>query len=334
MDKVLSADGLSYAQSIIDFLFTQAPCAALIFTAGLLLALWQLVRSGSYHPLIIFFFLFISIPLLAKPVLLNFLGKFGDVITTGAISVIDAAMPDQAKYLTAPFGLQRSSLSIREDLDQGFSDAVLQQRLNKFLYDQYLPALGVNKNNPISYPPNTQRQWQDLQRDLKNNFTGSFLTDKLRTDISYLTQSSRDIEEALIKSTVRRGLNGTARIRSSALPWQISFWGITAFPYIYGFANLLLYAFFPLAVLVLVLSRRAAVLLHYLKTLVWIKSWALGGALSFYASLFVARLQAQASPNDPSWAWEQPYYCLAAVILLCFTPLATFLIIQKTGGHV
>ena len=180
------------------------------------------------------------------------------------------------------------------------------------------------------YSPSAQKQWGQITNSLKTYLDQDVdFGSKGRTDIGLMTQTSDDvIQEELIKSIVRKELRNMAVIVTPSLPWQISSWILAAFPYVYGWCNVILYVTVPFLILAFIVTRHVGILMSYSKIFLWVKSWMLGGALCFYSSLLLARVQSQSSV-DPSWAWEHPYYGMAAAMMLVLMPVLTFLLINK-----
>ncbi|MBI4309631.1 MAG: hypothetical protein HY591_04800 [Candidatus Omnitrophica bacterium] len=381
VDTALAVLGLNYAQIITDFIFFKTPLASLAFACGIIACLVQIIRTGHYRALALFFLIFLSISFLLLPkrpegtiqsaleeysqssqssqdlkdqvldyhdlpVILSFLGQAMDVFMIGIIHALDTVTPAWAQYLNAPFGLHNYCLHIREAMEQGIGDPGLRQKLNTFLYDQYLPALGmVQHDDPAVdfgqmwpghekitpyYPSSARKQWEGMERQLRNYLdTNPALAEQARVSVIALTQTSAQVmEQSLLKSITGRELKEAGDIHKITLLRQAGSSMMAVFPWIYGWANLMLYALFPLVILAMCISRSWKTAVYYLKGLVWVKSWSLGGALSFYASLLMARMQAQAASGDPSWAWERPYFCIYAGIVLGLVPLMTFFLIK------
>ena len=381
VDSALSVLGLNYAQLTVDFLFYKTPVAIVVFTGAFLLGLWQMARSGQYRHLITFFLAALTIVLLLLPkrqegdiksavehysqsaqssqsiknqilnyhqipVILGFIAQMGDALMIGIIRSMDAVTPQWANYLTAPFGLHRGCLNIREAVQNGIEDIALRQKAEDFLYDHYLPSVSMLRIDLPSidinelwpgharivnyYSSDARRQWEAIERELRNNINQNpAISEKTKAGIGQMMHLPlQDIEGALLRSFIRFELQRMAHRYKPSIFWRMNSWVLTAFPYLCGWAQLILYAMFPFLLLAFAFSRRVDVLSHYLRIFCWVKSWDLGGAVCFYFSLFIARLQAQAS-TDPSWAWEHPYFCVAAGIILGFMPVGTFLIINK-----
>ncbi len=387
IDTAASVLGLNICQRLLEFIFLQTPLGAAAFTAGFLLSLWQSSQQAEFHSLIKFFIICVAVLLLILPsrpegeiksaveqygqttiksqeikdiqinehripVILSFLGQMMDAVFIGAVHAIDAVTPAWAQYGTGPFLLHQTSLRLKENIDQGIADISLKKRVDQFLYDHYLPALSMLKNDSPQfqeqqelwpgharilafYSPAARREWEDLQRAFQQTSRQQPILSERGRDVLQQMTGTRleDIDQAVFKSMTAREVHELKRPiqRFSSLFWQSINWILAVFPNIYGWANMMAYAFFPFLILFLGITRHAGLLTHYLKALIWIKSWLLGGALSFYSSLIIARLQAQSS-SDPFWAWEHPYYCVGAVIGLLLMPTATFFIINKGGN--
>ena len=279
------------------------------------------------------------------PAIQSFLNNAAEAAVVGIVHTFDSVVPAWARYLNSPFGLQKSCLYIREDLRHGISDFTLRRELNQFLHDYYLPALIFTKHNTsnldmtavwpgnerisVHYSSQARQQWSTLEKQLKVYFEkNKNLSEAARSKIANLTQTSLQIiDQYLIKSLVDQQLNTTAQVKNIDWPWHLTLWGLNFFPILYGGANLVLNFFFPFLVLILVLSRNIKFLFSYLRVFAWVKSWVFVGAVSSYISLSAARLHGPSS--NPAWSWEQPYFCMAAVLLLVFIPFFTFTFIKS-----
>ncbi len=356
----LSDLGLQYAELIADFIFRQTSLGALVLIAAILLAIWASVRSGLYQPLVVLFFLVLTITFICSPykedaqgkrspVMLSFLGQGVDAAVTGAIHALEAnAEGEWTHYFPQPFMVQDISLRFKEALERGTYDIALRRQLDNFLQDQYMPALGMLRQDPLVlewhdlwpghdrvtglYSQDGKKEWALLEKELiKGLDQDPYLKSASRNNIASLAHSDlQSVEQGLIRSMVQGQLNRAAHIKTPSLVWQISFWLPKSFLYICASANVLLYSVFPLVMLALVLTRNMKILMDYLKIFLWIKFCPLAGALSFQCSLFLAGLQAQTS-QDPSWAWERPYYCLAAAVMIVVMPILMFYLFNQGG---
>ena len=284
------------------------------------------------------------------PVILSFVSQFIDSIMIGIIHAIDVLTPAWANYLTAPFRIHQTSFNIREEMNKGIADIDLERQLNIFLHDYYLPALSNLKHSTpaidlnelwpgharisVYYSSSGQKEWAKLKLQLMNYLNQNpSLSEQERARVINLTQMpAQTIEEGLIKSMVIHEFNRTVKLAEPGLIWKLSAWTLRGFPYMYGGFNVMLYAAFPMLILALAVTRDSGIIIHYLKNLLWDKTWILSGALCFYGSMLIARLQAQ-STDSPAWVWEHPYYCVAAAVMLVIMPIATFLIINQLGGN-
>jgi hypothetical protein len=79
--------------------------------------------------------------------------------------------------------------------------------------------------------------------------------------------------------------------------------------------------------LFLIIFRNLNLFLRYCEALVWIKSWIITAALSYYVSLIAIHVQSQAN-SQLHWFWEYPYHALLSSILLYLLPVLTFIAID------
>ncbi len=385
IDTALSVLGLNAAQIIANYLVT-TPLSATALAAGFLFSIVKTARYGHTQPLVILFVvtlsaLFLVLPQRPEgniqsaqeryghsdhssqmikdrlieyhqiPVLLGFAEQISVAILAGAIHTFDVLMPSWAHFLTSPFGAARIALNMRKAIALGITDAPLHARLQKFLNDFYLPALGIIKNESSAAPlaelwPGHERvlsyysspgkaQWKQLGEEIARYFDQDpHLDHDARAHISAMTQSPQDaVLLSMTKSLVEQVLARLADVKANDWMWQATAAVVSVFPYMYGWANGLVLGCFPLMILTCVVTRSPRTIVHYCRTFAGVKAMALGAALCFYASLIVAAVAAN-TQSDPSWAWERPYFCAVLAILLVALPVGAFVIIPKHGGSI
>jgi hypothetical protein len=177
------------------------------------------------------------------------------------------------------------------------------------------------------YSSDAQGRWSNLQnRILAHIDNPSAPWIGVKNALNQFQINTSRIDDQIIASLIR------AQIHTQSQPWWCRWAGAmqTFFSYSYGAANFLLYASFPVLLLIIIIFRRLSLFLQYAEFLIWIKSWILTAAFSHYISLIAARVQAQATPSTMNWFWDYPYYTLLASILLYVLPALTFIGIYRS----
>ena len=278
------------------------------------------------------------------PVLLSFVGQMADTVSIGAISVLDNALMNYPHFLNEPFGLQKLSLQANRIVHSPISDVHLKEDLDDFIYAHYLPSLNIYSNDPqhhvsdlhslwpgdagiiSNYSSSGNEQWNDLKKRLTHLIGGSQAPwQQIKDVLAQMNAQDNNLDNHIIASMIQGQLYHADS--SYDFWWRWAGWVQALFPYMYGWGSFCLYVAFPVLMLALVVVRRMSLFLRYAEMFLWIKSWALTSAISYYISLMVARLQAQAS-SGANWFWDYPYYTVVASILLCLMPILTL-----TGIH-
>ncbi len=293
----------------------------------------------------------------AMPALLSFVGKTIDSFNRGSVAVISEAMPAYAQYLKYPFGLQEVSLRLHDQVQAGIMDIRLKQEAQDFIYDHYLPAISMFKQNNTSVmtdlsiygPSNTritayysqtaQQDWNDRQGDLKANIKTS-MPSLWRGDMDILgalypqdnaTAGNERVSDedmfldALMQSEARA--LATEKPKKQEWLWQAAKLLLHSYPYAQGGANLCLYAVFPIVLCVAMAFARLQSLMHYVQSFVWVKSFTLTAALAYGISFLIAH--AQSSTGDIRVFWQAPYFALAAGILAYVLPVVMFVVVYR-----
>ncbi|MBI3602717.1 MAG: hypothetical protein HY209_07495 [Candidatus Omnitrophica bacterium] len=275
------------------------------------------------------------------PVVLSFIGQMFDAMNIGAISIFDSTLTGNTRFLSNPFGLQKISLQANYIVNSSIADVRLKEDLDDFIYAHYLPSLMMYKNDASSlsdfyslwpghtkilgyYSSNERSQWDDLKSRLTrliNDPQGPW--PKIKNILKQMNTQNDNLDDQIMASIIQgQSHHSTGR-------WWLYWtgWVQTFFPYIYGAGNFCLYAGFPMLMLAMMIMRRMSLFLRYAEMFIWIKSWALTAAMSYYISLMVAGLQAQTS-SQANWFWDYPYYVVVASILLCLIPILTLVSIH------
>lgn len=274
------------------------------------------------------------------PLVLSFLGQMADMVNIGAISILDNTLASNIRFLSNPFGLQKFSLQAYQIIHDPVADASLKQNLDDFIYAHYLPTLNIYLNKAQAadlhtlwpgdtritslYSSNERTQWNDLKSRLSNLIQDPQSWGKIRSSLSQSSFSGSNLDNQIIASMVNAQLY-QSRVH---LWWDWASIVQLSFPYTLGWGNFCLYVGFPPLMLSLIIFRRMTLFFKYIEIFVWVKSWALTAAISFYISLMAARIQAQTSTQS-NWFWDYPYYALLASVLLCLIPILTLVGIHQ-----
>jgi hypothetical protein len=276
------------------------------------------------------------------PVLLSFIGQGMDAIFIGAVDALGKNTPDYANFLKQPYGIQRVSVNAHRLVYEGVGNISLKERVDEFVYSSYVPALTILKNSTSSlenlsqygpthegvnglYSQEDKEEWESLKSGLlqhMNMLQSNWLMAK-----EFLSEFDQNhaskLEDDLLNALIQRQARSIQKINQSWL-WRGMDHFFEILPLIQGGANLCLYASFPFVLLSVFITQKFHLFISYGKIFVWVKSWILTGALAFYASLIIARFQAQTSPNA-SWFWQSPLFCASSIFLIVLMPVLTLL---------
>jgi hypothetical protein len=274
------------------------------------------------------------------PIMLSFVGQMADLAGMAAIYRVDESLQENLRFLSRPFGLQRLSLQSYQVINSPITDEGLREDIDKFMYAYYLPALIMLRNdqhvnNPSFFWPGNEQivnyyssmgrqQWLDLKSRLKHLIDDPQGVWVETREILNQIKPQENLDDQMMASII----HGQYHIKENTwLKWAGRIQ--TSFPYILGWGNFCLYASFPFVLVALMVIRRFTLFAQYVEIFIWIKSWMVGCAISFYISLFAARVQAQTS-MDAAWFWNYPYYVALSSVLLMIMPILTFIGIHKS----
>ncbi len=276
----------------------------------------------------------------SMPLVLSFIGQMADMVNMGAISILDNTLSNSAHFLSNPFGLQKLSFQAYQLTHSPIADASLKQDLDDFIYAHYLPSLNMYLNKAQAadlhtlwpgdaritrlYSSNQRSQWDDLKNGLSNLLQDPQSWGKIRSSLSQTNIFGNNLDNQIIASVVNAQLYHS----KSHSWWNWASIVPTSFPYILGWGNFCLYVGFPPLMLSLIIVRRMTLFLKYVEIFIWVKSWTITAAISYYISLMAARIQAQTS-TQYNWFWDYPYYALLASMLLCLMPILTLVGIHQ-----
>jgi hypothetical protein len=273
------------------------------------------------------------------PLFLSLFAQLTDVVSINVVSLIDQTLNKDLKFFKGSFHLQKLSLEANHMINSSFTDQSLKEELDNFMYVDFLPAFIMHQTEQrdrvgLIWPGHEQiltlytaegaERWKILNQRFKKMIDSPHLIWKeVRETINQIKPiQENDFDEQLIASMIK----GQYSLKNN--DW-ITWMGRVQlfFPYIQGWANFCLYASFPFVIVILILSRDINVILYYLEAFIWIKSWTLGAATSFYCSLFAARIQSLTS-TEISWFWNSPYYVVFASVLLVLMPFLALMAIH------
>ncbi len=275
------------------------------------------------------------------PLMLSFIVQMADAISIGTIFVVDASLNSDLRFLSNPFGVQRLSLQSYQFINSPINDVGLRRDLDEFSYTYYLPALSMYINshqvNSLkdfwigdlrivrNYSQEGNQKWQEIKSRLLD-----FIKDPqnpwedMKNILRGFSISVSNLDDQIMSSIIRGQHFQSDRLW---IQWAGSIQ--TYFPYLYGGANFCLFLVFPFLILALIIVRRIGLVMRYIEIFIWIKSWVLSAAFSFFISLVVAQIQARVSP-DASWFWDYPYYLLVASVFLILMPILSFIGIHRS----
>lgn len=278
---------------------------------------------------------------LRLPIVFSFIAQAVDSIVMAVIFLLDYGVDAQLRFLKSPFALQALSFDTYQFVHQPIENAQLTKSIENFVYAVYLPSLikcrqkgecndhssRMWSGHPkiIAYYSTEQRaRWQELERQLRHfiNSPNGIWPDA-KEALSVLKTSKDDWDDRLISSMMRASTLKT-KDRWITLGFLIN----VSAAYVYGWANYAVYLAFPFMLLLMLIALSPKVLIVYLEIFVWVKSWVLGAAFSYYASLLAARVQAAGS-SDIGWFWEAPYYLGLGSFLLLLVPFISFLAVHR-----
>ncbi len=370
IDAALSAWGLNCSQKLTEFFFNQTFLGVTAFVAGFVWSLWQSVREVNFKHFAVFVVISLTGTILfiphkyqqssvksavevygaskntaqsinvtltnghTIPTILSFIGQMADMVSIGTISILDAALSNNAKFLGDPFGPQKLSLQIHQIVHAPLEDVHLRESLGDFIYAQYLPSLIMYQNKtPILYDLHSlspekfrydNSQWDNLKLRL-GTLTAAGPWARIKGTLSQMGIRQNNLDEAIFASIIR----GQIQAGENNWPWSWAMSTQTFFPYIMGWANFCVYVSFPVLMLAIVIVRRMGLFLRYAEIFLWVKSFYLTSAISYYISLMIAHLQAQTSVQA-NWFWDYPHYAVVASVLLCLMPVLTLLGVHQS----
>jgi len=101
-------------------------------------------------------------------------------------------------------------------------------------------------------------------------------------------------------------------------------------PYIQGYSLLLMFSFFPFILVIILLERKPALLVEFLKNLFWIKSWSISWAIVDVASSYVLTIQQLFNKTDsgiPEF-WEGAYFNIVTSVFIIMLPILSRMMID------
>ncbi len=209
------------------------------------------------------------------------------------------------------------------------------------------------------YSPEGVARWTQLRSDLveyiynnsrlayiRLNFASLFsldsadMEDELIVSLfnSELKRSKRDVAvknavgvERTILDKGREGLGGILATAGSFVTQfgteAFSEGMMKMFPFIEGYASLIMYTLFPFTLLIMIFTRSWTVLWQFVKLLFWVKTWPIMWAVIEYASLYIVEVQRLLSPNV-KWFWEEPYFNIVTAVFIIMTPIVSLAIVE------
>lgn len=285
------------------------------------------------------------------PSILSWLAQVADSFVIGVIHVTDSAMVPWARFLAGPFQAELLCLDARGAVRSHALDAAWQAAWVKFLRDHYVPALSMIKHDKpdvdlsalwpghrgvtVYYSTSARKEWADLQPRLTAVLDGHpHVNARARNTLAQISGTSPDaVREGLIAAMARQSADTRPSPHTFFDIFHASGMILRFFPILYGWCHLILYAAFPLVVLIVAVSLKATALRVYGALLAGVKAMALWAALCGYGAAALASLQVQ-SALDASWVWERPYFCVAAAVGLVIMPVLLTLTLMARSGIV